>query len=217
MDWKNKLIKIIEPELNKLDIAHRIEHCFRVYKNCELIGHHFKKVNYNALFAACFLHDIGQTINNFNEHGHNSIKLAKNILLKIKFPEKNIPLVLDIIIKHDDYLWVKNHSNAKPNILEVKIFQDADRLESIGAMGIIRQFLFAGKHNKKIYDDKVKSRPDLIFGGNLSGIHTIRDHEQKIYKYLNTKIAKKMAKNKYEFAKLFLKQFFKEWEFEYYE
>lgn len=121
-------------------------------------------------------------------------------------------MVIEAIVKHDDYIWVKNHSNNKPKSIEAKIFQDADRLESIGAMGIIRQFLFAGKHNKKIYEDKKPPRPHLIYGGNISGIHTIRDHEAQVYMHLNTKLAKRIAKSRHEFTREFLKQFFREWE-----
>ncbi len=214
MAWKNELIKSVKPKLNSLDVAHNFDHSLRVFENCKIIGQEFKNVNYDALYAASILHDIGQTVKHDNEHGHNSVKLARIILNKIKFPS-DIDLVLEVIKKHDDYRWVKNHSGTKPNIPEAKIFQDADRLESMGAMGIIRQFLWAGKHGKRIYDEKARPRPDLIYGGNISAIHTIRDHEINIYKNLNTKAAKRLAKQKQEFKKIFLKQFFKEWNFKY--
>lgn len=202
---------LVKPELEKLDIAHQVEHSLRVYKSCEKITRDFKKADLDALYAASLLHDIGQTIRSHNEHGHKSVELAKRLLRKSRFPMEKFSLVSEAIRKHDDYIRVKNHSNDKPKSIEAKIFQDADRLESIGAMGIIRQFLFAGKHDKKIYDDKLPPQTDKIYAGNVSAIHTIRDHELQIYKHLNTKEAKKLAKNKYIFAKKFLKQFFKEW------
>ena len=69
--------------------------------------------------------------------------------------------------KHDDYIWVKNHSNDKPRSIEAQIFQDADRIESLGAMGIARNFMWAGKHNKVIYGDKIGWKDDKIFAGNF--------------------------------------------------
>lgn len=209
-NWKRGLIKLVRPELEKLDVGHGIEHSLRVYKNCEKIAKYYQKVNLDALYASALLHDIGQTVKHFDEHSYNSIILAKKYLKNVQFPEKNIFLVEEIIKRHDDYTWVKKHSNNKPKNLEVRIFQDADRLETIGAIGIARNFIWAGKHDKKSWDNKKRWKRDKIFGGNISVIHTI-DAELQIYKNLNTKVAKKMAKEKHEFYKLFLKQFFKEW------
>lgn len=205
------MYNLVRPELDKLDMAHRIEHSLRVYKNCEKIARDFKCVNLDALYAASLLHDIGQTLKDHDEHSHKSIKIAEKMLEKSRFPMEYFSLVDEAIKKHDDYIWVKNHSNDKPKSIEAKIFQDADRLESIGVMGIIRQFLFTGKHNKKIYNEKIPPQRDKIYAGNVSAIHTIRDHELQIYKHLNTKQAKILARNKYIFAKKFLNQFFKEW------
>lgn len=213
MSWKKSLVKIVKPKLNKLDVGHRLDHSLRVYKNCLLISKTFKKVNLDALYAASLLHDIGQLICCVNEHSHNSIKLADKILNKVEFSKKDIPLVNQIIKSHDDYIWVKNHSNFPPISLEAKIFQDADRLESIGAIGIIRNFTWGARNNRIIWNPNAKSKPDTVFAGNVSSIHVTRDHDIKSYNYLNTKIAKKMAKSRYLFMQFFLKQFFKEWEF----
>lgn len=202
---------LVTPELAKLDIAHQVEHSLRVYKNCKKIAKSYKKAELDVLYAAALLHDIGQTLQSHNEHSHKSIELAKRLLQKSIFPMEKFSQVSEAIRKHDDYIWVKNHSNNKPKSIEAKIFQDADRLESIGVMGIVGQFLFAGRHNKKIYDEKIPPQKDKIYAGNASAIHTVRDYELETYKHLNTKIAKKLAKNKYNFTKIFLNQFFKEW------
>lgn len=210
-NWRKKLYSLIRPELNRLDVAHRMEHSLRVYKNCEKIASENKKINLDILYAASLLHDIGQTVKSKNEHSKQSVLLARKFLSQSEFPKNLVYRVDECIRKHDDYIWIKGHSEKRPKSSEAKVFQDADRLESIGAIGIIRQFLFSGKHNKKIYDEKISPRPDLIYGGNISGIHTVRDHEMNIYRHFNTKEAKKIAKDRHNFIKLFLKQFFKEW------
>jgi uncharacterized protein len=211
MNWRKKLFILVEPELKKLDRAHQVEHSLRVYKNCERIAKGFKNVNLDVLYAASLLHDIGQTVKDHNEHSHESIKIAQKMLEKVGFPMEHFILVNESIRKHDDFIWVKNHSNDRPKSTEAKIFQDADRIEAIGVMGIARQFLFAGKHNRIIYDDKIPPQKDKIYAGNVSAIHTIRDYELQTYRYLNTKIAKKLAEDRYKFTKQFLNQFFKEW------
>lgn len=210
-NWRTKLSKSVKPVLAQLDRAHQIEHSFRVYGNCEKIAAAHKEADLDLLYAAAMVHDLGQTIDNFNEHSENSIAMADSFLFKAGFPRGKIPAVNEIIADHDNYAWVKGHRKTRPKTLESKIFQDADRLESLGVMGIIRQFIFSGKHGKIIYDPSIKPHPELIYGGNLSAIHTIRDHQLNIYKHLNTKKAKEISKENYDFIKRFLKQFFKEW------
>lgn len=209
--WRKKLLDSVNPELRKLDLAHQVEHSLRVYANCEAIAASYKKADLDLLYAAAMVHDLGQTVRSFNEHSDISIGLARQHLIKAGFPLEKITAVNTIIAEHDNYIWVEGHEHSRPKSLESRIFQDADRLESLGVMGIIRQFVFAGKHGKTIYDQTVKPHPELVYGGNISAIHTIRDHQLKIYKHLNTKKAKEISKENYEFIKLFLKQFFKEW------
>lgn len=210
MNWRKKLFELAGPELEKLDVAHRVDHSLRVYKYCEKIARDYKNVNLDALYAASILHDIGYLVIKKNEHSQHSMTIAEKFLNKVGFPEKLVPLVEECIRKHDNYIWVKNHSNDKPKSLEARIFQDADRIENLGAIGIARNFSWAGRHDKVIWEDKAKWKDDVIFGGNISTLHTLR-FELKNFENFNTKTAKKITKERYKFSKIFIKQLIKEW------
>ena len=210
MKWRKKLLAIVKPKLDSLDVAHRTDHSLRNYKICETICKSHKKADLAILYAACLLHDIGKINKTHNEHSHESVKLAEQILNKTKFPKDKIPLVLKIIKEHDNYRWVLNHSNHRPKDLEAKIFQDADRIESLGAIGIGRNFIWGGRYDKVMWNKNIEFKPRIIYGGNISVLHTL-DFELSAYKHLNTEAAKKIAKNRYLFIKLFIKQFIKEW------
>lgn len=215
MAWKQKLLKPVKPKLDTLDIAHNTDHSLRVFRNCELIVKNYPKADLDVLYAACLLHDIGQTINSTNEHSYNSNSLSENILKKCNLRANKIKMTMVVIKSHDNYFWVKDHGKIKLNLIEEAIFQDADRLESLGAMGIIRQMFWSSRHHLKIYDPNIPPQKNKIYTGNASPIHTIRDHQLQIYKHLNTPIAKKLAKRKFLFTKRFLNEFFNEWEFKY--
>jgi|WetSurMetagenome_2_1015567.scaffolds.fasta_scaffold101758_4 uncharacterized protein len=210
MSWRKKLLFLIKPKLDKLDVVHRTDHSLRVYKLCERIAKSYKNANLDVLYAASLLHDIGKIVCMKNEHSHHSVTFAKAYLKKAGFPDNKFYLVKEAIEKHDDYVWVKKHSNNKPKGLDAKIFQDADRLESMGAIGISRNLIWAGEHKKTLYDNKKAWKDDVIYGGNISALHTIH-FEQKDYAHLNTSSAKKIAREKYVFGEKFINQFIKEW------
>ena len=212
--WQKKLLKIARRKMDKFEVIHNVEHSLRVYENCKRIAKSYPEANLDVLYAASLLHDFGHTISLVFKHSHHSANLAKKILLKIKFPDNNIPLVLEAIKEHDNHIGVKNHSQNKPKLLEAKIFQDADRLETMGAIGIGRNFAWAGKHHKTLYDKTKKLCPQLLYGNNYSVIHTL-DAETTNYKNLNTPIAKKLAKKRHLFLKRFIKEFLNEWEYKY--
>ena len=92
------------------------------------------------------------------------------------------------------------------------VVQDADRLDAIGAIGVARAFNYGGFRNNKIYD------PELIGpGGSVNGTSSTISHfydKLLLLKYrMNTLTGKKMADERHEFLEVFLKQFYKEWDF----
>ena len=86
------------------------------------------------------------------------------------------------------------------------IIQDADRLDAIGAIGIARAFNYGGFRNNVIYNPEIE----------LKTSSTIAHFYEKLLllKYrMNTLTAKRLAIERHEFLEIFLKQFYKEWEF----
>ena len=97
------------------------------------------------------------------------------------------------------------------------IVQDADRLDAIGAIGIARAFNYGGFRNNKIYNPAVVNSDENTGDVQESGTSSTISHFYEkllLLKYrMNTLTAKKLAVERHEFLELFLKQFYKEWEF----
>lgn len=101
--------------------------------------------------------------------------------------------------------------------LEGRIVQDADWLDSLGAIGIARVFATGGNIKRVIYDPERKSRQKLskreYQTKKTEGTSYNYFHEKilKLPKLLNTKTAKKIAVSRVKFVENFLKQFQDEW------
>lgn len=101
-----------------------------------------------------------------------------------------------------------SNKNLTGNSLDpvLLIIQDADRLDALGAIGIARAFNYGGFRNNIIYNPDIK----------LQTSSTINHFYDKllVLKYrMNTLTAKRLAIERHEFLEVFLKQFYKEWEF----
>jgi uncharacterized protein len=97
------------------------------------------------------------------------------------------------------------------------VIQDADRLDAIGAIGIARAFNYGGFRNNKIYNPAVinsdKNPGEVHDNGTSSTISHFYEKLLLLKYRMNTMTAKKLAAERHEFLELFLKQFYKEWEF----
>jgi len=207
--WQKKLIKLVSPLLKKLEPVHGPEHAKRVFKHCSTFAKDYPTIDEEALFAAAWLHDLGQLKlkNGMGLHGHFSTGLADSLLKKAGVPADKFTLIKQIIGLHEE----KGDLLKKKLPIEVIIFHDADKIEGVGAIGLARQFTYSGGVGKKIWDPDKKRNSALLYGGNFSAMHTILDHDIK--KRFYTKKARHMADGRKKYMRDFIKRFFIEWNF----
>lgn len=100
---------------------------------------------------------------------------------------------------------------------EVKIVQDADVLDAIGAIGIARTFAYGGKVKRPIYDPDVQ--PQQFFASKKeyqsnkgTSINHFYEKILKLPNMMNTSYGKKMAELRKSFVQNFLKEFMEEWQ-----
>jgi len=121
------------------NLHHGFEHCLRVSKYALEIG---KRENADLLIVdmSSYLHDIGRGREEKGEyHTITSSRLAASFLRKSGLPEAEIEKVVHSIKSHSRK---KPHRNP-PQTLEAKVLYDADGLDMIGAVGILRIALSA--------------------------------------------------------------------------
>jgi len=208
MNWQVKLEKKIKEYLKGYTACHDFYHLDRVRGNAMKIA---KKVECDkeVLEAAALLHDSGYKNHEDDDKNHYkySMKIAKKWLPEVGFPKEKINGVLEAIRLHDNYCWEEN--GEKSNSTEVKIIQDSDRIDALGAIGIVRMAYYFGERGYPIYNDKPMPDTKAVWI-NHSLLNQTERESMKKWENMNFEISKKISKDKNEFLKLFHKQLKKE-------
>lgn len=148
MDQISQIIEIAKNKFLNAKGSHRWDHTQRV---CELAEHiaETEKANTEIVKIAAYLHDIGRTEEDKSNgkicHAELGAKMAAEILKNENFTPEKTDQITHCIETH------RFRDNKVPQTLEAKVLFDADKLDSIGAVGIGRAFLFAGENGAHLH------------------------------------------------------------------
>lgn len=193
--------EFVRQKIKGYDSGHDWWHIERVRNVAKFINEQEAIADQFTVEIAALLHDYvdskfagGNIENGFAEVGEF---MVTNGMTKIK--EQVVDVLRNVSF---------SNKNPSGNLTDpvLLIIQDADRLDAMGAIGIARAFNYGGFRNNIIYN------PDI----EIKSSSTISHFYEKLLllKYrMNTLTAKNLAVEKHEFLEIFLKQFYKEWEF----
>jgi uncharacterized protein len=198
------------------DPTHDIDHIMRVYRLALTIARTESNVDLEVLQAAALLHDIGGAreaadASGRTDHAVVGAEMAQPILAELGFAAEQIKHIQACILSH------RYRTDNKPATIEAKIVHDADKLETVGAIGIARSFSWIGKHRAYIYK-KVANIADYarqnLTEGKINGRimdksqHSIQlNYETKdkfLLDNLYTETAKKIGAERLAYYKGFL-------------
>ncbi len=202
--------KFVKQTLENAEAGHDYWHILRVLNNAEIIAQKEGGDLFTIRLGA-LLHDIADA--KFH-NGDESIgpKMARDFLIKQGVKQEIINEVVNII----KYISFKNSLDGNQNYGKaLAIVQDADRLDAIGAIGIGRAFVYGGHKGNLMYNPHLKPVEKLDKTNYKKGkTPTINHFYEKLFKLkdmMNTQTGKQMAKERHDFMKLFVKQFYDEW------
>ncbi len=199
---KEKLIKIAEERQVKNDPSHDFQHVLRVLNLAIKIGKSVK-ADEDIIIPAALFHDTIVYKKNSPEsknESNESAEVATKILSEIaEYSKEKIDKVRACISE------CSFSKGIKPDLLESKVLQDADRLEATGAISIMRTFSSCGQMNTPLYDP---ADPFCKTGSKnfKSGVDLFYQRLLVVEKTMHTKLAKKMARARTKFLEKFLKQ-----------
>ncbi|MDX6020020.1 phosphohydrolase [Scandinavium sp. V105_16] len=148
--WQHRFEDWLMQHHNDDDAAHDISHFRRVWATAQRLSQ-AEQTDERVILAACYFHDIVSLPKNHPERRRSSVLAAQKTLTILRDDFPDFPEGLYSAVAHA--IEAHSHSaNIAPRTREAKIVQDADRLESLGAIGLARVFVVAGKMNVALFD-----------------------------------------------------------------
>lgn len=210
MDLIQNTIQLVKQKLEGTESGHDWFHIERVWKLSSYIQER-EGGDQQVIELAALLHDIADP--KFHNGDETlAAKIVNEFLTEQKLDNETIEKVIFII----ENMSFKNRNDAPQNLpLELKIVQDADRLDAIGAIGIARTFNFGGYKNNLIYHPdippKINQTKEEYKKSNGTTINHFYEKLLLLKDLMNTNTAKDLATERHQLMLNFLDEFYKEW------
>jgi len=185
--------------------VHGFGHIQRVYALCQQIGQ-AEDADMDILLSAALLHDAqgshpGQ--NARDDHHLHSAEFAGQVLAEKHWPEERIRAVQHCIRAH------RYRKEERPATLEAKILFDADKLDVLGAIGVVRALAYALQTNQPFFaepSDYFLETMRKLPGEAHSAYHEYLFKLQHISSKLFTVSARRIAMQRQRFLDAFFMQ-----------
>ncbi|MBE6908998.1 MAG: HD domain-containing protein [Ruminococcaceae bacterium] len=166
--------------------GHDAEHSLRVYRNALLIADGEPGCDTEIVALAALLHDADDHKLFHTENNAN----ARSFLTAQKVAPEKIKRICEAI----NAVSFSQNRGKRPETLEGKIVQDADRLDALGAIGIARTFAYGGEHGRSLDESVAHFHEKLLL---------LKDE-------LNTETARILAEPRHALLVRFLEEYEKE-------
>lgn len=163
--------------------------------------------------------ELAALLHNLKEHNYPLYKdtkatLAMNAMLDVLEIEGDLR---NKVVEAMESAKFKADGTQHSMLIEGKILQDANWLDSLGAIGIARAFASGGHFNRVLYNPARKVRtklPNKQYQQKqaTTSLNYLQEKSLRVAQLLNTKTAQRIAQQRVEYLKNFIQQFLNEWD-----
>ncbi len=183
------------------DAAHDSDHVLRVMRLAVQIAR-AEGADVDVVRLAALLHDVplpdAQGAEARDGHHRAAARFARSFLRARGLPQAYIEQVAHCIEAHRF-----RDSSLRPQTLEARVLYDADKLESIGAIGVARAFAYAGRHGSRLWThsaaqveaDAQQAAPPQ--GPDYTPVHEYVFKLRRLYDTLHTETARRLGRERH--------------------
>jgi uncharacterized protein len=186
-EFRSALVEFIHEQAKPVD---KFSHQPRLYELTRAIGAG-QSYDDDVVFAAAWLHDLGVFVGHRPEEPEALaqwdflgyvLRQTPEILLRFGFPTEKIPAVVEAIRTHQP--------KDNPTTVEGTILRDADILEQLGAVTVLRTVCKIGR------DTRFKTFPDAL--------KVLRKNADNLPSQLKLPRSRALAESRLQFLRAFL-------------
>jgi uncharacterized protein len=185
----------VKDKMKDYDCSHNFDHVLRVKKMAIKIAfkEDLKDFDIFKIVMGALTHDVADSkYSSIPNEQETSIKE----FLKDKISDNSIiDEIVYIACNTSLSKEVANIHNIDKNNINLKCVQDADRIDSLGSIGICRYFMYGIHKNKSKINDIITN---------------INNRSKIVLKFIKTKYGRKIAKRKYKIIHKFIKNYKKD-------
>jgi uncharacterized protein len=189
--------------------SHDWDHSERVRRLCLHIGK-AEGADLEILEIAAYLHDIGRPLQDKSKgavcHAEKGAEMARALLEGYAISRERKENIIHSIRSH------RFRGTSEPRSIEAKVLYDADKLDSIGAIGIARTFLFAGEVGAKLHNPGINPEETQPYTEEDTGFREFKVKLSKIKDRMLTAEGARLAMERHAFMEEFFHRFLLEYE-----
>jgi len=201
-----RLVDLTRSRLEHSPACHDWDHTVRVLNNarhiCRVEGADAQVVDFAAV-----LHDVGRPVELADQgktcHAGRGADLAHELLPAVGVTDPAfIAHVADCVRTHR----FRNRTADRPATLEARILFDADKLDSIGAIGIGRSFHFAGRIGARVHNRADEAQGSASYSHQDSAYREYLVKLRHVKDRMLTAEGRRMAAERHRFMVAFFDQ-----------
>ena len=214
MELIERTVEFVKKELRDAEGGHDWFHTLRVLELSRRIAAE-ENADQEICQLGALLHDIADP--KFHSGDEEAgLRIASGFLRENGVPEDRVTAVLHII---ENISFSKSFDSPKELSAELKVVQDADRLDAMGAIGIARAFNYGGFRNRPMYDPEIPpanfTEKSAYRSSNSPTLNHFHEKLLLLKDRMNTRTGKEMAESRHAYMLNFLEEFHKEWKGEH--
>jgi len=184
------------------DAAHDFDHVWRVTTLAIRIAQS-EEADVTVVRLAALLHDLPAPAPDGDAHSHRqahhfaAAENARKLLSARGLGTEQLANVVHCIEAHRF-----RDQSVQPQTLEAQCLYDADKLDSIGAIGVARAFAFAGTYNNRLWSEPWSALPPddaKPTGHNYTPVHEYIYKLRRILATLHTESARRIGGERHRF------------------
>ncbi len=183
--------------------SHAMDHVLRVRSLALHLGLR-EGARLDVVEAAALLHDVGRQAEEDSGgricHASAGAVIASQLLCELGVDPELVSDVVHCVSTH------RFRGQARPASLEAMVLFDADKLDSIGAVGLGRAFLFAGEVGARLYNPEVNPQDHPDRGPEDSALREFVVKLRYVKDRMFTPTGRAIAAGRHAFMEIFFEQ-----------